>query len=136
MTHGGCPTYPQHDATGLLLTFAYIRTGATLWGYVDLGEHFNLGMEHAAFRKRSLIGMASIIMTIPQGDLKDAGEAAHMREDGDLIFALECAAECAHATRIMEALLRSINVPAYAEMRKGGRRDPGGFVTIRNLYSA
>lgn len=37
MTHAGFLTYPHHDAGGLL-TFSYVRTGAKLWGYVQLDD--------------------------------------------------------------------------------------------------
>lgn len=35
MTHGLFLTYPHHDAAGQL-TFSYVRSGAKVWGYIDL----------------------------------------------------------------------------------------------------
>lgn len=35
ITHGCFLTYPHHDAGGQM-TYSYIRTGAKLWGYLDL----------------------------------------------------------------------------------------------------
>ena len=35
MTHGLFLTYPHHDAAGQL-TYSYIRSGAKVWGYIDL----------------------------------------------------------------------------------------------------
>lgn len=34
-THGGFMTYPHNDAAGMM-TFSYVRTGAKLWGYLDI----------------------------------------------------------------------------------------------------
>lgn len=35
MTHGLFLTYPHHEGGGLL-TFSYLRSGAKVWGYIDL----------------------------------------------------------------------------------------------------
>lgn len=37
VTHGCFITYPHHDAGGQL-TYSYVRTGATIWGFLDLAN--------------------------------------------------------------------------------------------------
>lgn len=37
ITHGGFLTYPHHDSVGQMV-YAYIRTGAKLWGYLKQAE--------------------------------------------------------------------------------------------------